>query len=1660
MLDLRALLNLLLPFIDDNEAETKKKQLTTLTDLYLKQDERGLYVYSNSQYNRCVRAEDKGQSKTIIFKRPYLHIYFQQHLELLLMTVESASNKLYVNWVDVLPITMDRYKATELYSDTVTKLLGVITIDKDGRWGANRAEAIETVPLINGYIDPGRGISYQDTYNVIANHLFREVNDIKWLIYDVIVSGTSTPYIIYLEKVLSLDPIWDNHMWSQLAQSQRDVFANRWSHFVHSQDPVNNTILGKFYFFFSKYHRNAKQLIETGELVLTYDTANLDDEDEEGGLITPQATRDAVVGLVRVPAEEIYTFFYDQIASFRKTWFYYVTKIKNESILGRSYIPDTDIELFVTPKNVYNYCKLLTSYVEDIGQGRSKLVNLPPHWQSLDPIQMERVLVRILDIRSANTNHLFNDWAAPNWFNINKNLLRIYPGIPRDHLPTTNFFIHIFIHAHLVDIIFESMIYHGLLSDFRPSRTITDASTVGPDTSDFAVRKKQMLAQYFTGTNKTSYNNQAYYFVTGLPYGTLSPPYFDYLTLTNQNWTFIYAMNWVSQLNFYHRFAHNRVMYVTGGTGQGKSTQIPKLLMYALVMMDYNANGKIICTEPRVSPTVLNARIIAAQMGVPISVASARYGRDVFTSNYYVQYKHQKEAFIARTPSFLRIVTDGTLLEEIKSSPFLSKSRPDPTALDSNNTPATWMQTYQPGNKYDVVIVDEAHEHNGNMDMILTLMRDAAYVNNSLRLVIVSATMDDDEPIYRRYYRKINDNRAYPLNMFIALNRLDRANTDRRIHISPPGATTQFLIEDIYLTEAESKLVTEKTYLTTGISKTIQVANSTTEKDILLFLAGQKDITTAVKKINQETPPNVIAMGFFSALDEQTKDMITNIHKNLKNYTRHKEDVFVAEEMITRRVPAGTYTRAIIAATNVAEASITLYNLRYVIDTGYAKNVIYDAVEGIDKAVTLPISQSSADQRRGRSGRVAPGVVYHLYSKTKLINNKTAYDIADSNFADYLVPLLKSEPADTNIITYVNDINYIPNLQRLIEREQTGDYKQTELVYEVLFNPRAYLDIITKQYLTIPNLLDLSYYYLYYGVTDGLDYTLETLKLDLMTFMRANHDDYYYQQHDRFTSRAFTGYDDSTLNDPDLQFYIIHPDENVITRNKYTGRMCAIQCNPAVTDDYYHFLLDINNIPFTEESLTTCKFEAIDFDSFILPKYSLAVDDARQQMLLMDIPRRGINVDIHYTDITLPSISNYIRTYYQIQANTLGTHSTITVRSKQFDNFDAVRKISSEPVLRDHRHLLWYTYAMPYYLEDDVLALIILADLAPTFKDWSASKKPGDIVYFTNLHSDPQGDIHFLYNIWLQIKAQTRSSLIPDINQLLSQFRTYRDQYIKGALIPYEQYQVLDRMYNSGELGSRHEFYYYTKQINLSIVDPTVGSHIPYQIEIVAKNNAINPDLLFAFYINYLSLVFAQHRSIWVYEYQLAHNLVDEDQVAVRQNIMEWARYKLLLPGYIDSPNYQYTDWDRIYESYVRAYSMNLMKNEGSYYLRLNKGVRLDPAHWSPKQALNTSILSNKTQFLIYHSEQSAEDTTNPIYLTPTKLSWVFRLNPIYYYYILFAPEYQIDDTDPDSIQNHSIIKASASQYDKAALLAYLEQLDDPTLRRLIRLDYIHTQKN
>ncbi|AYV85398.1 MAG: putative ATP-dependent RNA helicase [Satyrvirus sp.] len=1635
LLDLKALLLMMLPFIDDNEKDDNKHKLKKLENLYLEVDKNGSFVYTNAQYNRCIRQKIK--DRIIKFDRPYIKDYFVHHLELLLMSIESVSNKLYVNWIDVLPVKMKNFVDSKLYKDTIKKFVGKIVTNDDGVQTAVRDEKINNVGLINNYIDPNPGISYQDFYNVMSNHLYHQIKNYKWLIYDIIVQNKPIPYVVYLETKLNLKNIWDGIMWSQFDKGEADIFRYKWINFLNSIDPNDNVILCHIYIFFTDHYRGARRLVLQKKFI-PY-TKERDEESDENQPITAEMINNAKNAFSNVPVEEIYFFLYDQLSMFKRSWYYYTIKIKKTLHLAE------DKNLFITPKNIYNYCKSMVHYSPIFPE----FVQLPQYWHSLKPKFIEMVMVRMLDVE----HPVYNDWKKYNWFNINRYIKKIYPNA-KENLYEINFYIHSMIRTKLVGIVFESLIYHGLLSEFRPNGDVTNSLLMGTSA------KEKLKQQYFTGLNRQDYENNSYYFLTGNTYGELDTikskdypnyemKYFDFL-INDQTWTFAYAMNWASQINFYHHYLNTRIMYITGATGVGKSTHVPKLLMYSQTMLDFNLFGKIICTQPRIQPTVDNAETISKQLGVPIRAYNKLFDKNIFTDNYYVQYKHQYEEHVdEKSNSFLRIVTDGTLFDEIKRYPFLTESNADPYAVDYNNAPIKWVQTFKAKNIYDIIIVDEAHEHNSNMDMILTLARDSVYINNSVKLVIVSATMKDDEPIYRRYYRTINDNRLYPLSAFIEGQKLDRANMDRRMHISPPGATTQFPIKDVYLPKPESDLINDSNFVEYGIKKTIEIANSTTSGDILLFLTGKEDIKKAVKKINAAIPSNMITFGYYSELSGEKKEFIRTIHQTLKTYTRFREDIDLEEKDVTRNLPEGTYTRAIIIATNVAEASITLQNLRYVIDTGYAKVNVYDPIMGVSKLITLPISQSSSTQRRGRVGRVAPGEVYYLYAKEKIENNQTAYKIADSDIKDIVVKLLKSDPADSFIIDKMNDINNISVLKSIpnLEKKESG-------IFDIFKNPRCYLDIIKKQYMYMPHTSDISQYYSYYGKTDGMNYDEVTLKANLSDYMQRNHDDYHYQQELEFWSRGFTGYSTKILRDNDLTFYIIHPDENVINRNLFTGQIISLKNSPSVSSSYYYYLMVANHIT---------SIDKFDYKNFNFLKYNLAIDDARIQLLVIDVPTKEVDPTIYYSNITNENIKMNIKYYYDLIFYIFANQEITTIRSQILSNLDSIQSITSLTILDNTSNLLWYAYSIPYGRQEDVLALIILMDTISDITDLAQdTQSKNSVQKFFMLHRSTKGDIYSLWRIWEHIKEILQKNNLFSLTNIdinfISKFKNYKEQFlfyrknpknIKPSYLPYEEFKTFDIMYKSGKLNTQDEFYNYLSVLTIDFKDIIKKSKISDYINIVSKDNMLNRTKIEEFVIEYFNSLFQVNKKIWMYEYKIANNI---DNLTKTDDVMKWANEKLSLPG-ISYPYKKIDIWDYILETYLRAFSINLMKCEKNYYLRINKAVRMDPKYWSQKIKLERTFLNNKTEYIVYHNYEAREDKITATYLTPVKLEWILELNPIYYYYLFFDKNNILYLFQEDEDVNHiiDIINSKKHLFDLKSLVAYLDRIDNPIISKMVR---------
>ena len=257
---------------------------------------------------------------------------------------------------------------------------------------------------------------------------------------------------------------------------------------------------------------------------------------------------------------------------------------------------------------------------------------------------------------------------------------------------------------------------------------------------------------------------------------------------------------------------------------------------------------------------------------------------------------------------------------------------------------------------YSALMIDEAHERTLHTDILFGLVKDIARGRPDLKLLISSATLDaqkfsaffDDAPI---------------LNI--------------------PGRT--FDVEMNYSTQPEAN------YLSAAITTVFQIhLSQPMPGDILVFLTGQDEIEQAEASL-QET-----ARKLGAAAPEL---MICPIYANLPTDLQNR--IFE---------PTPPKVRKVVLATNIAETSLTIDNIVYVIDPGYVKENRYTPATNMESLVAVPISRASANQRAGRAGRTGPGKCFRLYTKWAFYNDlpeSTTPEIQRTNLTS-VVLLLKS----------------------------------------------------------------------------------------------------------------------------------------------------------------------------------------------------------------------------------------------------------------------------------------------------------------------------------------------------------------------------------------------------------------------------------------------------------------------------------------------------------------------------------------------------------------------------------------------------------------------------------------------------------------------------
>jgi len=355
----------------------------------------------------------------------------------------------------------------------------------------------------------------------------------------------------------------------------------------------------------------------------------------------------------------------------------------------------------------------------------------------------------------------------------------------------------------------------------------------------------------------------------------------------------------------------SQVLIVTGETGSGKSTQLPKMCLEA----GRGIRGIIGCTQPRRVAAAAVARRIAEELGEELGDS--------------VAYKIRFDERSGPHP-YIKVMTDGILLMEAQSDPLLRR--------------------------YDTVIVDEAHERSLNIDLLIGLLRTILPRRRDLKVIVTSATLEtekfsqafDDAPAI-----KISG-RLFPVEVRWRPLLPEEDQDDGGGYVEGAVAAVADLERHAGAGERWG--------------------------DVLIFMPTEQDIRDACAMLTGRFGDEKTVVPMFSRLSWEDQ----------------------------QRVFLPTDRQKIVVATNVAETSLTIPNIRYVIDTGLARIAQYNPRSRTAGLPVMPISKSSADQRLGRCGRVGNGICIRLYDEDDYLARPdfTPPEIRRANLAGVVLRML------------------------------------------------------------------------------------------------------------------------------------------------------------------------------------------------------------------------------------------------------------------------------------------------------------------------------------------------------------------------------------------------------------------------------------------------------------------------------------------------------------------------------------------------------------------------------------------------------------------------------------------------------------------------------
>jgi ATP-dependent helicase HrpA len=382
----------------------------------------------------------------------------------------------------------------------------------------------------------------------------------------------------------------------------------------------------------------------------------------------------------------------------------------------------------------------------------------------------------------------------------------------------------------------------------------------------------------------------------------------------------------------------NQVIIVSGETGSGKTTQLPKICLE----LGRGQNGLIGHTQPRRIAASSTAKRIAQELGSPLGE--------------HVGFKVRFNDTLSRGAS-VKLMTDGILLAETQTDPLLKA--------------------------YDTIIIDEAHERSLNIDFLLGYLKQLLPRRPDLKVIITSATIDADR--FARHFGKPDK----PAPVIEVSGRLYQVEVRYRPVERDPVALAVPEGRPVPKAQAAREKRDLMDAVVDGVDELCRIGSG----DVLVFLPGEREIRDCAEALRKHHPPHVEILPLFARLSVEEQEKVFKI----------------------------TNARRIVLATNVAETSLTVPGIRYVVDAGLARVKRYSFRNKVEQLQVEPIAQSAANQRAGRCGRVADGVCIRLYEEDDFLQRPkfTEPEILRSSLAAVILRMKSLHLTDVETFPFI-----------------------------------------------------------------------------------------------------------------------------------------------------------------------------------------------------------------------------------------------------------------------------------------------------------------------------------------------------------------------------------------------------------------------------------------------------------------------------------------------------------------------------------------------------------------------------------------------------------------------------------------------------------------